>query len=420
MGNMKKIVMDKAGYKSSTLGKIPSDWEVTTFGAVCEKLIDGTHFSPQSKEGPFKYVTSKNIRNHGLELENISYVSAAEHREIYKRCPVKFGDILLTKDGASTGACCKNTLDEEFSLLSSVAVLRTNEQKMRADYLLHFIKSPMGQKIIEDEISGQAITRITLEKIRAFRIITAPLREQNSIASLLSTWDKAIEKTTLLITAKKQRKKWLMDQLLTGKKRLNGFNSVWGEVSLAETGDIVSGGTPSTTNESYWNGNINWCTPTDITKLNGEIFIGETVRKISDAGFKNSSANLLPINSVIVCTRATVGACAINKVPMTTNQGFKSIVPKHVHFLFLYYKLLTLKSELLSLANGSTFLEISKSDFEDISIKTPSFAEQVAISNALQTADKEINLLKQKLEGYKEQKKGLMQVLLTGKKRLKL
>ena len=199
---------------------IPSDWEVKRFGSVCMKLLDGTHFSPKSKDGPFKYVTSKNIRNEGLDLGNINYVSEKEHREIFKRCPVEYGDILLTKDGASTGACCKNTLKEEFSLLSSVALLRTDSNKMINEYLLQFIKSPIGQKIIQDEISGQAITRITLEKIRFFKITVPPLPEQHAIAHVLSLMDTAINQNNQLIAQKELRKKWLMQNLLTGKKRL--------------------------------------------------------------------------------------------------------------------------------------------------------------------------------------------------------
>src|SRR5690606_29528713 len=99
------------------------EWVAKKLADVCEKIIDGTHFSPKSVEGTKKYITSKNIRNTGLDISDCSYISEEEHQEIYKKCPVNLGDILLTKDGANTGNCCINTLNEEFSLLSSVAVL---------------------------------------------------------------------------------------------------------------------------------------------------------------------------------------------------------------------------------------------------------------------------------------------------------
>jgi type I restriction enzyme S subunit len=265
---------------------------------------------------------------------------------------------------------------------------------------------------------GSTFLEVSKTDFDNFQIAVPPLPEQTAIANCLSTWDKAIATQNQLIAQKELRKKALMQQLLSGKKRLKGFSGEWKEVSIKNIGKVVSGGTPSTDNQDYWNGNINWCTPTDITKLNGEVYIGETVRKISELGFKNSSAKLLPINSIIVCTRATVGAIAINKVPMTTNQGFKSITVKNNHYLFMYYKMLTLRNELISVASGSTFLEVSKSDFDNIQFKIPSIKEQTAIANILQGADEEIQILKKKLQQLKDQKKGLMQVLLTGKQRL--
>lgn len=210
--------IELATFKKSSLGLIPKEWEVKTFGNVCEKLLDGTHFSPKSKHGPFKYITSKNIRNDGLDLGNISYVSEEEHKEIFKRCPVRFGDILLTKDGAGTGTCCKNTLSEEFSLLSSVAVLRTNPEKFSGEYLLQFIKSPIGQKEIQDAISGQAITRITLEKIRSFKIISPLLDEQNAIAKILNSLDDIINQNNKLIAQKELLKKMADAKFVDGKK----------------------------------------------------------------------------------------------------------------------------------------------------------------------------------------------------------
>ena len=94
-------------------------------GEACELIMDGTHFSPKnSDQGPRLYITSKNVRENRIDLSNANYVSEADHRPIYGRCPVKKGDVLYVKDGGNTGLAAINTLEEEFSLLSSVAVLR--------------------------------------------------------------------------------------------------------------------------------------------------------------------------------------------------------------------------------------------------------------------------------------------------------
>ena len=202
---------------------------------------------------------------------------------------------------------------------------------------------------------------------------------------------------------------------------MKGFSGKWEEVKMAEIGEIFSGGTPSTTNSSYWNGNINWCTPTDITALNGKKYIGSTTSKITQDGVNNSSATLLPIGSIIVCTRATIGKVVIATEEICTNQGFKNIVPNNrITSDFLYYAISKLENILIKLGNGSTFLEVQKKDFENMKVLLPSIEEQTSIANILSAADTEIDLAKKKLASLKEQKKGLMQVLLTGKKRVKI
>jgi type I restriction enzyme S subunit len=197
--------------------------------------------------------------------------------------------------------------------------------------------------------------------------------------------------------------------------------SDWELKELSFVGKVSSGGTPDTTNERFWNGKINWCTPTDITKLNGSKYIGETIVKISDEGLKNSSALLLPKGSVIVCTRATIGKAAISVEEISTNQGFKNIIPnfKKIDVEFLYYSIINSEHHLLRLGNGSTFLEVSKSDFENFKIPLPPLPEQKAIAQVLSTADAAIHTTEKLIAQKELRKKWLMQQLLTGKKRLK-
>ncbi len=211
-----------------------------------------------------------------------------------------------------------------------------------------------------------------------------------------------------------------MQQLLTGKKRLPGFDGEWQTTYLKNIGLTSSGGTPASNNPDYWDGNIAWATPTDITALT-QRFISKTARYISSRGLKNSSAKLLPANSLLICTRATVGQSAISEVPMATNQGFKNIVPKTEYDVnFLYYILNYYQKELVRMACGSTFLELSKNDFDKIKLNIPSLGEQKCISNILAAMDKEIDSHFLKLSHLKTEKLALMQQLLTGKRRVKI
>ncbi len=154
---------------------------------------------------------------------------------------MQFSDVLLTKDGANTGNASLNTIEGEFSLLSSVALLRADNKKSCNEFLLQYILSPKMQYIIKNEMIGQAITRLTLKRIKLLPIILPPLTEQKKIAEILSTWDRAIELTEKLIEAKEKKKRGLMQQLLTGKKRFPGFSGKWEKKKLDEIVEFYKG-----------------------------------------------------------------------------------------------------------------------------------------------------------------------------------
>lgn len=191
----------------------------------------------------------------------------------------------------------------------------------------------------------------------------------------------------------------------------------WSIKKLGEMGKFVSGGTPDTEKPEYWNGDIIWLTPSEITKLPTR-FVSDSERKITRAGLKNSSAVLLPVGSLIICTRATVGDCCINIKEVSTNQGFKNLIPENSNIDFLYYLISSHKTDLIRKACGSTFLEISKHDIEKLKYSVPPLPEQEKIAEILGAWDLAIEKLTALIEQKKLLKKGLMQRLLTGKQRL--
>jgi type I restriction enzyme, S subunit len=246
------------------------------------------------------------------------------------------------------------------------------------------------------------------------------IAEQEAIAEALSDADALIESLEKLIVKKRQIKQGAMQELLTGKKRLPGFSGEWEVRRLEELAEIRSGGTPSTTQPQFWDGDVLWCTPTDITALKDHKYLTETSRTITVHGLKYSSAEMIPLNSIVMTSRATIGECAINKAPVSTNQGFKNFVPfEAVDAEFLYYLLLTKRQDFISLCGGSTFLEIGKTQLAIFEVRLPSTkAEQTAIATILSDMDAEIAALEAKLAKARQLKQGMMQVLLTGRIRL--
>jgi len=190
----------------------------------------------------------------------------------------------------------------------------------------------------------------------------------------------------------------------------------WKIEKLGEVADIVGGGTPSTSNAEFWSGDVNWFTPTEIGK---EKYVFSSERKITSFGLQKSSAKLLPVGTILLTSRATIGDVSIlveNKA--STNQGFQSLIAKkNTHNEFLYYKLLTIKDEIISLASGSTFLEISPNKLKSIKIALPSLPEQSRIASVLSDTDTLITALDKLIEKKKKIKDGAMVTLLTPKKK---
>ncbi|SHK48949.1 restriction endonuclease subunit S [Fibrobacter sp. UWB12] len=165
--------------------EIPENWALCRIKDICSKITDGTHHSPvNTPSGDYKYVTAKNIKDFGIQLSNISYVDKKIHEEIYARCNPNLGDILYIKDGATTGVCCINDLDEPFSLLSSVALLKP-QKEIFAPYLLYCLRAPICYDSVRESMKGTGITRITLTKIEKWIIPLPPLAEQKRIVAKL-------------------------------------------------------------------------------------------------------------------------------------------------------------------------------------------------------------------------------------------
>ena len=167
----------------------------------------------------------------------------------------------------------------------------------------------------------------------------------------------------------------------------------WDVKMIQEIGEVISGGTPKTKEDSYWNGNISWITPKDLSSFT-ERFIEVGERSITEAGLKNSSAKLLPIGTVLFSSRAPIGYIAIAKKELCTNQGFKNIIcdTRYSSNEFLYYMLKDKKNEIESIAGGSTFKEVSGKVVKEFKLPIPPLEEQKAIAHILSTLDDKIEV----------------------------
>ena len=237
------------------------------------------------------------------------------------------------------------------------------------------------------------------------------LPEQEKIAAFLTLIDKKIEKQKELIELLKKYKRGLLSAIFSQKLKFKDDNGndypAWEEKRLGDICKIVGGGTPDTNNVKYWGDDINWFTPTEIIKK----YADSSNRKISRLGLLKSSAKILPIGTVLLTTRATLGEMSILSIEATTNQGFQSLIPvkDEVSSEFIYYCQPIIKHFCYKYANGSTFLEISKQTLAKLKLMIPNKDEQNKISDFLSKFDNKIQQEECILSYLKTYKKGLLQ-----------
>lgn len=202
----KSIFIDMFGDPVSN----PKGWEIKKFNDIFIKITDGTHNSPPMCKTGYKYITAKHIKENGINFKkHETYISKEEHEKIFSRCNPKKGDILYIKDGATTGIACINTFDEEFSLLSSVALLKPSHQ-IKSEYVVSYLNNPSIKNNILLNMAGGAIQRLTIKKIKDINIIIPPLDLQNKFAKII----KKIEEQKSLYTQELEKLQENFDALL--------------------------------------------------------------------------------------------------------------------------------------------------------------------------------------------------------------
>ena len=356
-----------------------------------------------------------------------------------EKLKLKKGLILIEKSGGSTdipaGKVAILKQDFEGTCSNFIQILKPNNA-CNSYYLfyrlLYNFKNNLTEKY-QQKTTG--IINFILKEYFNEYIPLPPLPEQQKIAEILETIDNAIEKTDKIIEKYKRIKQGLMQDLLTKGIDENGnirnekthkfkdsplgrIPEEWEVVRLGEVGSIVSGSTPSTYNDEYWNGEIVWITPNDLSNIEN-IFIENSSRKITQKGLKSCSIKIISANSVVISSRAPIGYVKVSKVPFTTNQGCKSIEYNGKFSpIFLAFLLSNKVQDMINLGSGTTFQEISKSNLANLLIPLPPLPEQQRIAEILSQTDQTIGKEQQYKEKLQRTKQGLMQDLLTGKVRV--
>jgi type I restriction enzyme S subunit len=377
---------------------ITEKWEVKKLGEIVD-ILDNLR-RPITKrdrvEGQFPYYGATGI---------LSYV----HDFIFSEKLVLIGE-----DGAKwlSGDNTSFIAEGKYWVNNHAHVIRPKREIVIDEWIVYFLNFSDLTKYI----SGMTVPKLNQEKMRSIEIPIPSVQNQRKILANLDQSIAAISKAKANAEQNLKNAKELFERFLQSEFEKKGRN--WEIKLLGEVCEIMNGGTPDTTIAKFWDGQNLWITPKDMGKLKG-IYVSDTSRKLTNEGLKNSSAKILPINSIILSTRAPIGHLAINKRPISTNQGCKGLVPnKEISSLFVYYFLLMSVDLLNHLGTGATFKELSGSKLGAIEIPVPTLQEQQTVVEKLnkllvETQKLEV-IYKQKLNDLEELKKSILQKAFKG------
>ena len=326
----------------------------------------------------------------------------------------KGGEIIVPASGETAEEISRASVVKNKGIIlgGDLNILSLQKDKYNPEFFALTISSGTSQKRLSKLAQGKSVVHLHNEDLSGLQIKVPSLPEQQKIADFLSNVDSIITAETKILNTLQKKKKALMQKLFTQQLRFKSDDGTdfpaWEERKLGDVCDIIGGGTPDTNKAEYWNGNIQWFTPTEIGNTK---YISESKRKITQLGFEKSSAKLLPVGTILFTSRATLGEMSITTVECTTNQGFQSLIPNKnfVHPDYLYYLQPILQKYCYSKASGSTFLEISAKSLKECHIPLPCKAEQQKIADCLSSMDSLIQTQQKVVTTWQQRKKALLQ-----------
>ena len=368
-------------YQSSERGiYVKGKWEMVELDDVCS-IESGSRSKGGSQDSGVPSIGGAQIdENGGIRTNSMVYISE-EHYNSMNKGILREGDVLVVKDGATTGKTAYyNRLFDKAAINEHVFILRSKAGIVNSKYLFYVIKSEEFQNKLKPYIKGM-IGGICLE-IKEIKIPLPPIEEQKKIVEELDRYQRIIDGARMVID------NWKPDIEI---------DPAWDVVTLGNEFRIESGGTPDTSIPEYWDGDIKWVTLVDIPEvITG---INDTARRITEEGLNKSSAKLLPKGTVLVSTRATIGRIGVAEDEIATNQGFKNVIVNEDNNPYFVAHMLKRKvPEMILLASGGTFKEISKTNFATIQIPLPPRKIQDKIVSTIMEGTRTIDANKKLIE----------------------
>jgi type I restriction enzyme, S subunit len=352
-------------------------WKEVTFAAIVEDSAFGPRFSggAYSDDGNISTLRTTDISEDGrISYETMPRARLDEAK--FSKHLLRPGDLVITRSGrVGTTAVFE---EHPGPVLPGAFLIRFRlRDNANPQFFRYWFNSRSGQQRLLSVAHGAAQQNINITNVEKLKVFLPPIAVQRQIASILSAYDDLIENnrrriTLLEQTARLLYKEWFVRLRFPGHehvKIIDGVPQGWEKKLISELCETVGGGTPSTNNFHFWeDGDILWVVPTDVTR-NGCLALLDTEKKITQAGLRDSSAKLVPPDTILMTSRASVGFFAIMEQEVCTNQGFINIIPhKEGMRMYILYNLMHRVEEIRSNAGGATYKEISKGRFRNMEI----------------------------------------------------
>lgn len=346
------------------------EWNHSTINDVCVLVTDGSHSSPKSVNDGKYMVSVKDFTDYGFDFASCRMISNDDYETLKRNgCVPQIDDILIGKDGARFFEdIIIYRQREKPALLSSIAILRCDKSKILPDFLYYVLRTPSFRQDVKDNYgSGSAIPRIILKDFKRMMVSYPSLEKQQAIISVLTAIDSKIQANTEINDNLEQQAQSYFQELF-----VDNANPEWTTGTISDLGAVVGGSTPSKAKPEYYTeSGIAWITPKDLS-INKSKFVSHGENDITELGLKNSSAAIMPEGTVLFSSRAPIGYIAIAAGEVTTNQGFKSVVPKpEIGTPFVYFFLKNTLPVIEGMASGSTFKEVSGSTMKNVPAVIP-------------------------------------------------
>ncbi len=404
---------------------------------ICTKITDGSHYSPKERPSGYPMFSVKDMDDFCFSYDNVKRVSKEDFDILKKNgCVPQINDVLVAKDGSYLKEAFVCQEEKEEAILSSIAIFRPNTSLVDPYYLSYLFKTPfVFNYVTRGCVSGTALPRIVLQAFKEIDLYLPSLSEQKKISSILSSYDRKIAlnraiNKNLEALAKQIYDYWFIQfdfpdengrpyKSSGGKMSWNDklnreIPSSWQANIIENVAEVFNGATPSTEEEDNYGGEIVWITPKDLSTQQSK-FVYKGERNISQKGYSSCSTHLLPVNSILMSSRAPIGLLAIAKKEVCTNQGFKSFVPKSANITtYLYYYLKRYMRQVEQLGSGTTFKEVSREDILKYAIVKPDDAILDAWEGKVSVINNKQFLIQKETENLIKQRDELLPLLMNG------